>query len=82
MCIAVPAKIEKINNEEATVNYGGVSINVNIMFIENPKVGDYVLVHAGCAIQKVDEDYAIETLKIFKELSDAIEECESSGDYK
>ncbi|WP_234088826.1 HypC/HybG/HupF family hydrogenase formation chaperone [Clostridium celatum] len=82
MCIAVPAKIEKINDGEAVVNYGGVNINVNISFIENPKIGEYVLVHAGCAIQKIDEDYAKETLDIFEELSDAIEECKLNGSHK
>jgi len=54
-------------------------MNVNITFINEPKIGDYVLVHAGCAIQKIDEDYAIETLKIFKELSEAIKECKNNG---
>ena len=71
MCIAIPAKVEEISEETATVNYNGVKLNVNISFIENPEIGDYVLVHAGCAIQKIDEDYAIETLDIFKELSNA-----------
>ena len=52
------------------------------MFIENPSVGDYVLVHAGCAIQKIDEKYARETLDIFNELSDAIEECKLNGNIK
>lgn len=82
MCIAVPARIERINDKEAIVNYGGINVNINIMFIENPQIGDYVLVHAGCAIQKIDEDYAIETLNLFKDLSDAIEECELNGNHK
>ena len=82
MCIAVPAKIEEIINHEAVINYGNVKVKVNIMFIENPKIGDYVLVHAGCAIQKVDEEYAKETLEIFKELSEAIEECDINGHSK
>ena len=56
MCIAIPAKVEEISEETATVNYNGVKLNVNISFIENPEIGDYVLVHAGCAIQKIDED--------------------------
>ena len=82
MCIAVPTKIEEILEDDAIVNYNGVKVKVNIMFIENPKIGDYVLVHAGCAIQKIDEDYAIETLDIFKELSDTIEECNFNGHIK
>lgn len=82
MCIAVPAKIESILDNEATVNYGGIKMKVNIMFISEPKEGDYILVHAGCAIQKIDEDYANETLEIFSELSAAIKECERSGHSK
>lgn len=82
MCIAIPARVEEIRDGEAIVNYGGVKVNVNIMFIDDPKIGDYVLVHAGCAIQKIDENYAKETLEIFKELSEAIEECESDGNFK
>lgn len=82
MCIAVPTKIEEILEDDAIVNYNGVKVKVNIMFIENPKIGDYVLVHAGCAIQKIDENYAKETLDIFKELSDTIEECNFNGHIK
>lgn len=82
MCIAVPARIESIIDNEATVSYGGIKMKVNIMFINEPKEGDYVLVHAGCAIQKIDEDYARETLDIFKELSNAIEECNFNGNIK
>lgn len=82
MCIAVPAQIEKIIENDAIVNYDGVKMKVNIMFIDNAKVGEYVLIHAGCAIQKVDEEYAKETLEIFKELSEAIEECELNGSIK
>ena len=82
MCIAVPAKIEEILEDDAIVNYNGVKVKVNIMFIENPKIGDYVLVHAGCAIQKIDENYAKETLDIFKELSDTIEEFNFNGHIK
>ena len=82
MCIAIPARIEEILEGDAIVNYNGVNVKVNIMFIEDPKVGDYVLVHAGCAFQKIDENYARETLDIFKELSDAIEECNFNGHIK
>ena len=82
MCIAIPARIEEILEGDAIVNYNRVNVKVNIMFIEDPKVGDYVLVHAGCAIQKIDENYARETLDIFKELSDAIEECNFNGHIK
>lgn len=74
MCIAIPAKIEEVNKDFAIVNYNGVKMKTNIMFIENPKVGEYVLVHAGCAIQKINEEYAKETLEVFKELSEVMGE--------
>lgn len=73
MCIAVPAKIIKIDKEIAEVNYNGVVLKTNIYFIDNPNIGDYVLIHAGCAIEKLDEDEAKETLKIFEELSEIID---------
>ena len=69
MCIAIPARIDEIYQDEALVNYGGVKIKVNITFIENPSVGEYVLIHAGCAIEKINDEYAKETLDIFDELS-------------
>lgn len=82
MCIAVPAKIIEVNDNEAIVNNNGVKIKTNIMLISDPKPGEYVLIHAGCAIEKIDEAYAIETLDLFKELSNAIKECENSASSK
>ena len=73
MCIAVPAKIIKIDKEMAEVNYNGIVLKTNIYFIDNPNIGDYVLIHAGCAIEKLNEDEAKETLKIFEELSEIID---------
>ena len=72
MCIAVPAKIESIKEDIAIVNYGGVNLKVNITFINEPKIGEYVLVHAGCAIEKIDKEEAEETLEIFKELAEVV----------
>lgn len=73
MCIAVPGRIEEINGDEAVVNYGGIKFTTNIMFIKEPNVGDYVLIHAGCAVEKLDEKEAEETIQIFKELAEVIE---------
>lgn len=55
MCLAVPAKIVELNDVFAVVEILGVRRSVNVAFIENPEVGDYVLVHAGFAIQKWTE---------------------------
>ena len=74
MCIAIPGKIVKIIDDEAIVDYNGIKIKVNIMFIEKPNINEYVLIHAGCAIEKIDQINAEETLKIFKELSEIKEE--------
>ena len=57
MCLAIPAQIMVINENVARVNVMGVESEVNIQLIHAPKKGDYVLIHAGCAIQKIDTEY-------------------------
>jgi hydrogenase expression/formation protein HypC len=70
MCYAIPAKITKINGYSAIVDYGGVIKTINISLIENPSVNDYVLIHAGFGIEKLEKTSAEESLKfIEKELS-------------
>ena len=64
MCLGIPMKIIKINNDFAEVEAGKLTRNINIQMLPNVKIGDYVLVHAGFAIQKIDELEAKETLKI------------------
>lgn len=69
MCLAVPAKIIEVNGNIAKVDFGGnVLREVNIILVEEAKPGDYVLVHAGYAIQKVDEKEALETLRLWNEI--------------
>ncbi len=67
MCLAVPAEVKKIDGHMATVDYGGVSRTANISLVE-AKVGDFVIVHAGYAIQVMDRDEAEKTLDIFREM--------------
>jgi hydrogenase expression/formation protein HypC len=70
MCLAIPGKIIEIDNkkEHATVDYGeGTRRKANITLVD-AKIGDYVLVHAGFAIQVLDEKEARETLKLFREM--------------
>jgi hydrogenase expression/formation protein HypC len=67
MCLAVPAEIKSIEGHSATVDYGGVSRKANISLVD-AKVGDYVIVHAGYAIQVLDKEEAEKTLEIFKEM--------------
>ena len=61
-------KILKIEGDRANVSSGGVQRAIGINFLKNPKVGDYVIVHAGFAIEKLDTAKAEETLKILEEL--------------
>jgi hydrogenase expression/formation protein HypC len=68
MCLAVPAQIRDIDNYSATIDIMGLESKINVQLIEKPKVGDYVLVHAGCAIQKIDKYYFEELQKIFQSL--------------
>lgn len=76
MCLAVPAQIINVNNYSAIVDIIGVESEVNIQLIEDLKSGDYVLVHAGCAIQKIDKDYFEELQKIFQSILDSEEKYE------
>jgi len=66
MCLAVPMKVLEIEKEMAIVSIGQVKKRVNIQLVVNLKVGDYIIVHAGFGIQKLDEKEAKKTLKLFK----------------
>lgn len=66
MCLAVPMKVISLKKEFAIVELSGVKREVNIQMLPHVKAGDYIIVHAGFAIQKLDEREARETLKIFK----------------
>jgi len=68
MCLALPEKIIKIKGDTAVVRTGTLEHDINISFLPGSKTGDYVLVHAGFAIQKIDEEEAKRTLKLVEEL--------------
>jgi len=68
MCLAIPARVTRVNGDKAQVDFGeGVLREVNVALVE-AKVGDYVLVHAGYAIQIVDEKDALETIALWNEI--------------
>lgn len=74
MCIAIPSRIVTIADMTAIVDVYGARREVSLLLLpEAAKIDDYVLVHAGFAIQKVDSDAAAESLKLIKELIDATE---------
>ena len=70
MCLAVPMKIVELKDMEAIVELGGVrrSVSLTLLTEDTLQVGDYVIVHAGFAIQKLDEDDARERLILLKEM--------------
>ena len=68
MCLAIPSKIVHIDeNGLATVDVNGVCRKTSLQLIEDPQVGDFVIVHAGFAIHKMDEALALETLTVLRE---------------
>jgi len=69
MCLAVPVKVVSIEGNEAEVEIGGVKRRVSIMLTPEARVGDYVLLHTGYAINVIDEAEAQETLRILEEMA-------------
>jgi hydrogenase expression/formation protein HypC len=71
MCLAIPAKVVSVKEEKAKVDFGeGVLREINVTLV-NAKIGDYVLVHAGYAIQVLDEKEALETIRLWNEILEA-----------
>jgi len=80
MCLAIPSKITAINeNEMATIDVEGVKRECSLLLLEDARVGDYVIVHAGFAINKLDEAAAAETISYLREAVAATEEKENSS---
>jgi hydrogenase expression/formation protein HypC len=67
MCLAVPGKILSIEGKDADVDFGGITRKVNVSLVK-ADVGEYVIIHAGFAIQVVDREEAEETIKIWEEM--------------
>ncbi len=72
MCLAIPSKIVKIKGNVATIDVDGVQREASLLLIDNPKIGDYVIVHAGFAINKINEEDALESLKLLREAASLI----------
>ena len=68
MCLGLPGKVIKIENENCLVEIMGVTRDISLQLLKDIKIGDYVLIHAGCAIQKLDEAEALSTIELFNEL--------------
>ena len=73
MCLAIPSKIITIENSMAVIDVDGVKREASLLLLDDAGVGDYVIVHAGFAIHKIDEAAAMETLKLLKEAAAFVE---------
>jgi hydrogenase expression/formation protein HypC len=74
MCLAIPARIEELTAQgDAIVNLGGVRKEISLALIDHAMVGEYVIVHVGYALQKLDQEEAERTLALFAEMG-ALEE--------
>jgi hydrogenase expression/formation protein HypC len=71
MCLSIPGKVINIKDDTAEVTVGGIIVNIGIQMVENLKVGDYVLVHAGFALQIIDEKEALITLQLLREMNES-----------
>lgn len=82
MCLAIPSKIVRIVDEMATIDVDGIQREASLLLLQDVRVGEYVIVHAGFAIHKIDETAAKETLALLREavnLSAATDETEPGG---
>lgn len=68
MCLGIPMKIKEIKSDFASVETGKLSRKINVQMLSDVRVGDYVIVHAGFAIEKVDPQRAKETLRLISEI--------------
>ncbi len=69
MCLAIPARVTEIDGDMATIEVGGVTRSTSLVLVTDVVVGDYVIVHAGFAIHKVDAEVAQESLELLRQLA-------------
>ncbi len=82
MCLAVPVRVVKIDGLKALVEVGGLARRASIMLVPDIQVGDYVLLHAGFAIQKLDEREAEETIRLFAEIAEGMQNTPNLSEVK
>jgi hydrogenase expression/formation protein HypC len=83
MCLAVPGRIVSISGEGplmrmAKVNFGGIIKEINLAYVPEAKIDDYVVVHVGFALNTIDEAEANQVLEYFKQMEELAESSESS----
>ncbi|MBN2544548.1 MAG: HypC/HybG/HupF family hydrogenase formation chaperone [Spirochaetes bacterium] len=70
MCLAVPMKLIKIDGINGIVELGNINYKVNLELIDNPLIGEYLIVHAGFAINKINEAEAIESINLINQIKE------------
>lgn len=71
MCLGVPAKVMERSGDAAVVELGGVRREISLMLLDDVSVGEWVIVHAGFAIERLSEEAALQTIALFREIADA-----------
>ncbi|HDM08948.1 MAG: HypC/HybG/HupF family hydrogenase formation chaperone [Deltaproteobacteria bacterium] len=74
MCLAIPAKIVEIKDGMGTIDMDGTQREVSLLLLNDAQIGDYVIVHAGFAIHKIDEAEAMESLKVLREMASVMDD--------
>ena len=77
MCLGVPAKILETGDGAAIVELGGVRREISVMLVDDVSVGEWVIIHAGFAIEKLSEEEAEQTLALFREIAESDESRDS-----
>jgi hydrogenase expression/formation protein HypC len=70
MCLAIPGKVLEINGNSALVDFDGIKQNIIIALIQDPEIGKYVIVHAGYAIEQINEEDAMEAIQQWREIAE------------
>lgn len=76
MCLAIPSRVVEINAGMATIDVDGVKREASLLLLEDVKIGEYVIVHAGFAIHKIDEKDALESLQFLKKAAALVDQKE------
>jgi len=76
MCLSIPAEIISIEGDMAKVSIGGAITDASVQLIDNPKVGEFILLHTGFAIERISPEDAEETMRYLKELGDVTEQMD------
>ena len=70
MCLAIPGKILEIDENTALIDFDGIKQKVIVALIQNPEIGKYVIVHAGYAIEQINEEEAMVAINQWKEIAE------------